>query len=152
MKDLKEKKDFEVLKNENFSVVMYWAEGCGVCEVAKPNFEKLEPKFKNYKFYKVKMTDETYGFYKKYEEEQKVTVPAVDEDGDPILDARGKQMTRNTMGYINQVPKYYVFHGSEATDEDQYGLLGKVDGHNLEQLNSILEQIGALEEQDNEEA
>lgn len=152
MRDLEEKKDFEVLKNDNFSVVMYWAEGCGVCDMAKPNFEKLEPKFKNYKFYKVKMTDETYGFYKKYEEEQKVTVPAVDEDGDPILDARGKQMTRNTMGYINQVPKYYVFHGSEATDEDQYGLLGKVDGHNLEQLNSILEQIGALEEQDNGEA
>lgn len=152
MQDLDKKEDFEVLKEDNFSVVMYWAEGCGVCDAAKPKFAELEPKFKDYKFYKVKMSNDTYGFYKKYEEEQEVTVPAIDEDGDPIVDAKGTQMTRNIKTILNQVPKYYVFHGSEASEDDQYGLLGKVDGHNLEQLEAILEQIGALQEEDNGKA
>ena len=148
MIDLSNKDDLEVLKKEEFSVLMIWAEGCGVCQQAKPLYEAIEPKFEDFNFYKMQMADENYGFYKKYEEEQEVEVPAVDEDGDPIIDARGNQMTRKTMGYINQVPKYYVFHGSEATEEDEYGLLGKVDGHNLEQLEAILGQISSMSEQE----
>jgi len=151
MKDLSNKEDLEILKQEEFSVLMIWADGCHVCAEAKPLFEKLEPKFEDFNFYKVQMSDENYGFYKKYEEEQEVTVPAIDEDGDVIVDARGNKMTRKTMGYINQVPKYYVFHGSEATEEDEYGLLGKVDGHNLEQLEAILEQIKAMSEEEESE-
>lgn len=150
MIDLSNKEDLELLKKEEFSVLMIWAEGCGVCAHAKPLYEAIEPKFEDFNFYKMQMADENYGFYKKYEEEQEVEVPAIDEDGDPIINARGEQMTRKTTGYINQVPKYYVFHGSEATEDDEYGLLGKVDGHNLEQLESILEQIKQLEESEDE--
>lgn len=148
MKDLDNKEDFEQIKVNKFSVVMYWAEGCGVCSEAKPLFDKLEDKFKDYEFYKAKMNEDTYGFYKKYEEEQDVEVPAIDEDGDPIVNARGEQMKRKTKGYLNQVPKYYVFHGSEASEDDEYGLLGKIDGHNLEQLEAILEQISDMEQDD----
>jgi hypothetical protein len=46
------------------------------------------------------------------------------------------------------VPKYYVFHGSEASEENQYGLLGKVEGHNLEQLKAILGQISEMAKQE----
>ena len=151
MKDLSNKEDLEILKQEDFSVLMIWAEGCGVCTEAKPLFEKLEPKFEDFNFYKVQMSDENYGFYKKYEEEQEIEVPAADEDGDPIVDARGNQMKRKVKTILNQVPKYYVFHGSEATEDDEYGLLGKVDGHNLEQLEAILEQIKTMSEEEESE-
>lgn len=150
MKDLSNKEDLEILKSEDFSVLMIWADGCHVCAEAKPNFEKLEPKFKDFNFYKMQMADENYGFYKKYEEEQEIEVPAVDEDGDPIVDARGNQMKRKTTGYITRVPKYYVFNGSEASEDDEYGLLGKIDGHNLEQLEAILGEIEKLQEQEDE--
>lgn len=150
MIDLSNKDDLEVLKKEEFSVLMIWADGCGVCAHAKPLYEAIEPKFPAFNFYKMQMADENYGFYKKYEEEKEIEVPAVDEDGDAIIDARGNQMKRKIKTIINEVPKYYVFHGSEATEEDEYGLLGKVDGHNLEQLEAILEQIKAMSDEEQE--
>jgi thiol-disulfide isomerase/thioredoxin len=158
MKELKVLEDCNALKKDNFSVLMIWAEGCGVCEVAKPQYEQLEESFKNYEFYKMQMDKESFKFYEQYEEKEVAKKPAVDEDGDPILDARGQQMTqvaRDENGEVIMttpiaVPKYYVFHGEEATEDNEYGLLGKVEGHNLEQLKAILEQISVMEEEDGE--
>jgi thiol-disulfide isomerase/thioredoxin len=158
MKDLENIEDCNTFKDDNFSVLMIWAEGCGVCQEAKPQFEALESKF-DYKFYKMKMSEEAYKFYEQYEEKEPVRKPAVDEDGDPILDARGTQMTqivRDDKGEIVKrapisVPKYYVFHGEEATEDNEYGLLGKIDGHNLAQLEAILDQISQLEVEDSTE-
>ena len=156
MKDLKKKKDFEVLKNENFSVLMIWANGCGVCEQAKPQYEGLDSKF-DYDFYKMELGKESFEFYSQFEEKTQVArIPSVDEDGDPILDARGNQMSqvlRDENGEVVKnvpiaVPKYYVFHGDAADEENPYGLLGKVEGHNLPQLESILANLKDLEEQE----
>lgn len=157
MRDLETLEDCNVFKQEEFSVLMIWAEGCGVCEVAKPQFEALESKF-DYNFYKMKFSKEAYDFYEQYEDKEVVKAPALDEDGDPILDARGEQMTRTVFDENGEpvkrapigVPKYYVFHGEEADDDNVYGLLGKVEGHNLEQLEAILEQISNMEKEDGE--
>lgn len=144
MKELNNLKDLDCLKKEDFSVLMVYAEGCEACAKAKPEFEKLDKNFE-YDFYQIPLNQESMEFYKKYEEQVKIPVPAVDEDGDPIVDAEGKQMTRNEMRYQVVVPKFYVFHGSESSEEDEYGLLGKVDGFNVEQLGAILEQMKDLE-------
>lgn len=146
------------LSKEQFHVLMIWAEGCHVCQVAKPDFEKLETEFSTFNFMKWQLNDESHKFYSNFEEKQPVKVDVLDEDGDPIVDADGKKMQKLLKDDNGEVvlevpisiPKYYVFHGSERGDDNPYGLLGKVDGHNLEQLKHILTQIKLMEEQENE--
>lgn len=150
------------LKKEQFSVLLIWTEGCHVCETAKPEFDKLESDFSdNFTFYKWKLDQESYNFYSQYEEKHEVWVDVLDEDGDPIQDFKGnnlKKLLKDDDGNVVKranisVPKYYVFHGSEASEENPYGLLGKVEGHNLEQLRAILGQISQMaQEEQNEQA
>jgi thiol-disulfide isomerase/thioredoxin len=148
-----EPNNLDVLKQDNFSVVMIWANGCHFCEQAKPQFDALEPDFPDFIFYKIELTNDSFhNFYKQFEQEELKAVPSVDEDGEPILDAKGNQITVNRLTISTAVPKYYVFHGSEASEENPYGLLGKVEGHNLEQLKAILGQISEMAKQEENES
>lgn len=147
-------------KEEDFSVLLIWAEGCGFCEEAKPMFQALEDKFTDFNFYQWKLDRDSFEFYSQYEEKEPVRIPSLDEDGDPILDARGNQISQlatNENGEVVKrapisVPKLYVFHGEESTEENPYGLLGKVDGFNMGQLEAILGQIKDMQEQEDGEA
>lgn len=136
--------NYNKLKHDNFSVLLIWSEGCPACQKAKPEYEALESKFSDFDFYNMPLSPETLEFYEQYEEPKKVQIPAEDEDGDPIVNAQGKPMMRTVERIVRTVPKYYVFHGSESTEDNEYGLLGIVEGHNLVQLEAILTNLEGM--------
>ena len=142
---------FDLLKQDKFNVLLIYADACHVCQEAKPKYEELSNSVNGdlFSFYKAPLNQSIYEFYSQFEEKVPQRTPSFDEDGDPILDAQGNHMSRilrDENGEVVksapiQIPKFYVFHPDEASDENPYGLLGKVEGFNIEQLAHILASI-----------
>lgn len=58
MKELTEKKDLDMIINENSVVVIdYWAEWCGPCKRIAPMYSELDEKFKDVVFVKVNVDE-----------------------------------------------------------------------------------------------
>lgn len=149
----------EKLKNDQLSTLMIWVDGCPACEKAKESYKEIQDKFEDYKFYEMEMKEnDVYEFYSNFVEKEPSIEEVKDEDGDVIYDARGNALTRKArdengeviMKAPIQVPRFFVFHGSSAEEENEYGFLGKVDGHNAEMLEHILTNIKEME-QENEQ-
>lgn len=150
--------EIDVLTKGGLSVLMIWADGCHVCDSAKPQFDILSENYTEFNFYKLQLNGDSMNFYKQHEEEVPVKKYILDSNGRPIADETGSYLhvfERDEMGEIIKrvpiaVPKYYVFHEEEVDIENPYGLLGKVDGHNLLQLESILENLSNHLQKDKE--
>lgn len=136
-------------KGVDTKVLMVWSDSCHVCQDIKPKFEEVSDKY-NMDFLTIELKDKkVYDFYSNYVEKQKVKTPSFDEDGDPILNARGQQIESfdyDEEGNIIErapitVPAFFVFNPEASEESNEYGFLGKVDGHNLPMLESILTTI-----------
>lgn len=150
----------EELKKDQLSTVMIWVDGCPACAKAKESYEEIVDKFQDYRFFEMEMkTQEEYDFYSQFVEKEVVMEEVKDEDGDVIYDARGNALQRKARdenGEIVekapiQVPRFFVFHGDSAEEENEFGFLGKVDGHNTPMLEQILTNIAQLQEEENEQ-
>jgi len=157
MKELEVEKISSIKENEKTTVMLIWHEHCGICQEVKPKFEQMSKSF-DMEFLTLQLNNEkVYDFYSEFTEKEKVKSPSFDEDGDAILDAQGNQIERfhlDENGEIIekapiQVPKFFVFNQAGADEDNEFGFLGKVDGYNVEMLESILTTIekGEIDEQ-----
>lgn len=151
----------ETLKQNSFVCLMYWAEGCGFCEQAKPEYKKIAEDFTFVNFYSIKMDEESYKFYSRYIPKEQVKIQSKHDDGEPILDADGNPLftyKKDEDGKILEespvsIPNFLVFHEKSADNYDEYGFLGNVEGIQMDRLRSILTGIKQqLDEEMNEQA
>ena len=154
MKELEVSEIESIKGNEKTTVMLIWNENCGICLEVKPKFEDMSKKF-DMEFLTLQLNNEkVFNFYSNFVEKEQVKSPSFDEDGDAILDARGNQIERFHLdedGNIIEkapisVPKFFVFNQAGIDEDNEYGFLGKVDGFNVEMLESILTTIEAGEE------
>ena len=154
MKELEVAEIESIKENEKTTVMLIWNENCGICLEVKPKFEDMSKKF-DMEFLTLQLNNEkVFNFYSNFVEKEQVKSPSFDEDGDAILDARGNQIERFHLdedGNIIEkapisVPKFFVFNQAGVDEDNEYGFLGKVDGFNVEMLESILTTIEKGEE------
>lgn len=149
MKELEVGEISSIKENEKTTVMLIWNEHCGICQEVKPKFEDMSKSF-DMEFLTLQLNNEkVYDFYSNFVEKEQVKSPSFDEDGDAILDAQGNQIERFHLdedGEIIekapiQVPKFFVFNQAGVDEDNEFGFLGKVDGYNVEMLQSILTTI-----------
>lgn len=145
-------------KPNDLAIIMFYAEGCGACEAAKPLYEEISKKHGDIEFYKMQFDQEAYeNIYNLYEEKTIKQVEEVkDEDGNPVLTKSGKPFKRHKLddnGEIVKkspiiVPNFFFFHPESAEGNDKLGFLGNVRGSDLQKVESIIEQMKEMENED----
>ncbi len=144
-----------LLKEKEFSVLFFHANGCHHCEAAKPVFENFSIEYPSIQFLSLEFSDGK-SYYEKYAEDIQAIVyePLTHEDGSIQLDEKGNQLTKavaqfNEDGTPKMVKKYsfpsfYVHHTKAATYENEFGFIGGFDGLNPLEAKAILDELNQI--------
>lgn len=128
MKDLKHSDGIPTSKY----VMMIKAEQCHACQAAKPMFESLESEFPSFEFVRLEFSEDVMPFYKS------VIKPEI---------VRQKKKVNGIMREVvsRQVPvsfpNFLFFDPAQKTEDNPYGFLGNIVGHNEEGLKHILTEL-----------
>lgn len=150
---VKEIKEDEFNPNK-LSVVMFYMEGCGACENAKPQLEKVSKEHDEADFYKIQLSPSSYEkLYNVYEEKTvKQTEEVLDDNGEPVLTKSGKPFKRHKLDEKGNIilnspmiaPNFFFFHPESAEGDDKLGFLGNVRGADINKVEAILDQMKEL--------
>lgn len=113
-------------------VMMIKAEQCHACQAAKPMFESLEAEYPSFEFVRLEFSEEVLPFYKS------------------VIPAQIVREKKDVNGQIREVvskqvpisfPNFLFFDPSQKTEENPYGFLGNIVGHNEEGLRHVLTEL-----------
>ena len=145
----------ELLKEKEFSILLFHSNGCYHCQNAKVVFEQFTKEYPKIQFLAIELNDGK-NYYEKYAEDiQEVKyVNELNEDGSNKLDEKGSPVFQavaifnkdGTPKMIKKysVPSFYVHHTKAITNENDYGFVGGFDGNNPAEARAILEQINQI--------
>lgn len=134
------------LREDSFSIVLFYADGCHHCQQVKPIITDLESKLQNTKFYMIDISSEDghmelYNKYAKLEQEKEykeingeTQVRFVfNEDGTPSM-VRGIS-----------IPDILLFSSKEVDEDDnENGFVGKVSGNLPDKITGVLKQYHSI--------
>lgn len=139
----------ETLKQHSKSVVLIWAEGCHACAAAKPAYEALAPKFKQFAFHEMQFSPDILPFYNQYIPKAPAMEQATSPEGHPLtnpdstpilrpkLDATGNPILESPIAF----PNFLVFLNGFADASNEHGFAGNIPGANIPQLEFVLDKL-----------
>lgn len=149
MKYLK-KEELNSLQDKEFSILLFYADGCVACQTAKPVFQQASEQFSKVGFYAIEIK-EGLEYYNKFAEQEQevmyeaksgysdknnietVAVPLFNEDGTP------KMKIKYT------IPSFFVHHTKAISEENPTGFVGGWEGASRQELEQVIELIhGAM--------
>lgn len=139
------------LKDREFSILLFFANGCNACSVAKPIFESASSQHSKIGFYAMEIMSGKEYYDKFAEQEQEVVyetsgptdgsdmatspVPQYDENGLPKMRVK----------YV--IPSFYVHHTKAISEGNPTGFVGGWEGASQAELEQVIEMIyGAMGE------
>jgi len=140
------------LNDKEFSILLFYADGCKHCEAAKPIFNTYSELYPEIAFFTTNISS-NMDYYLKYAEERQEAAyeTAKAPDGTEIKNIDGNSIV-NAIFQFNEdgspkmvkkiaAPTFYVHHVKAKGDTNTFGFIGGFDGHSEVELRTICDQI-----------
>lgn len=116
--------DLDLIKLNDCTILLTYANGCRHCETIKPRFEEYSNKFPELTFLKADL-NEINDFYIKFADKQIIQ----NEDGAEVEVP------------VFTIPNFYIFVKALQVPGNEFGFAGGFDGANSDELQNVLDAL-----------
>ena len=126
--------ELDKLTSVDKCVLLVWAEGCHVCETAKPMYEEMKEKYVDFTFYKMQFHPDILPFYNSVIPKEPTKIKQTTSSGLEITTYKLNEDKTLAMESPLAFPNFLFYSKDE-------GFLGNVGGLDVPVLTNILESM-----------
>jgi thiol-disulfide isomerase/thioredoxin len=132
----------ELLKTGEFSCLLVKSKGCSHCEAVTPILTQLSEATPFVKFYSLELdafpeVTTLYDLYSGQEQQWQV----VEHEGKQQVAFMFNEDGTPKMSTKVSVPQFFIFHKDERDEDDEYGLVGTINGNVPEKIQGVFEAL-----------